>query len=85
MKSKLPVLKINIYEFDGDKDYGYEVVCGEAAIIKFNYKGKVHIQRTQSDFESEHLKKQIKAIKLNFLSEQPDMKYMQEPSTTTIM
>ena len=85
MKSKLPALKINIYESDGNKDYGYEVVCGESTVIKYNYKGKVHTQRVLSDFESDLLKKQIKAIKLNFLSEQPDMRYMQEPSITTLV
>ena len=85
MKLNLSALKIFIYEWDGHKDYGYEVVYGEFTLIKFNYKGKVHTQRILSDFESELLKKRIKAIKLDLLPEIPELPPMQCPSITTLV
>ena len=85
MKSNFPALKIFIYEWDGNKHYGYEVVCADSTLIKFNYKGKVHTQRTLSDFESDLLKKHIKAIRLDLLPEEDEFPSFQCPSITTLV
>ena len=85
MKSKPPSLKIYLYEWDGDKDYGYAVICEEVTILKFIYKGKIHSQRILSDFESDLLQKRIKLIKLDLLPEVPEFPPIQCPSITTLV
>lgn len=68
MDKKIP-LKINIFDRDGNKSSGYQVICQQNVILRFNYMGKVHTERVLSDFEGEFLKKKIRGIKLDLFPE----------------
>ena len=82
---KTTSLTINIYPWDGNKNFGYEVFCQKYVTLRFRYFEKVHAERVLSEFESDYLKKKIKSIKFNLFSEESDAMCKVLPDTSTLV
>ena len=82
---KTQPLIIKIYGWNGNKDFGYEVICKKEVTLRFNYMGKVHTKRVLTDFESELLKRKIKSLRLDILPQESIEMCHVLPDITTLV